>query len=158
MARDEFENQEENSCQTHQVYEWENQNFPDCYGSYMTLEMAQDYVSMIWKDLGLKLRRPRVTDGRGSLDARAQYFRIQLPRWSRNFSVLTHELAHSITALIDPQDNVDHGGIYLHVYFTLMARYQGKKYSELVKKAEDFGLKVHRVKLASRLKPYLKKK
>lgn len=142
------------TCQARKVYNWEDRQFPEASGScYLSIKECQEHVNQVWTDLGM-LNPPRVSDGRGGTSARSWGDRIMLPRWSRNFTVLNHELAHCITELIDSHDNHDHGAIFMHIYVTLMARYGMHNHTELRKSATDFGVIVGRVKLRSRLKPY----
>ena len=128
---------------------------PDCRKTYLSLDGCQRHVNEIWTDLGLNLEPPRVRDGRGSIAARSGGGVISMPRWSRNITVITHELAHSISDLIDPWGNVGHGGIFIHVYFTMLARYCDYKYHILVNSARDYGLVVTPVKLKNRLLPFM---
>jgi hypothetical protein len=140
--------------QTFPFYSWEDSVLPDCKRTYLTLDGCQRHVNEIWGDLGINLEPPRVRDGRGSISARSETGVISMPRWSRNITVITHELAHNISGLIDPWGNVMHGGIFVHIYFTMLARYCDHKYHMLVNSARDYGLVVTPVKIKSRLQPY----
>lgn len=135
------------TCQTRLVYAWEDKVFPETQGGgYLTLDECREFVRFVWRDLDLS-RPPRILDGRGTKCALSGSGAISLPRWARNYTVLTHELAHCVTEFIDEEDNYDHGGVFLHVYFTLMTRYCKQKYGVLYRSALDAGLRVHRLKL-----------
>ncbi len=140
--------------QSKAVYIWEDKQFPDCYGSYLSIRHCQEFVNEIWADLKLSSAPPKVVDGRGAQYARAWDDKISLPKWSRNFTVMIHELSHCVTGLIDETDNGEHGPIYVHVYMTLMTRYCNHKYRELETQAKENGVKVQRIKLKARLKPF----
>lgn len=128
--------------------------FPESQGGcYLSIKDCQKFVDTVWAELGLS-SSPKVSDGRGTRSARSWGDKIMLPKWSRNFTVLTHELAHCIADLIDSDDNHDHGGIFIYVYLTLLARYCGHKFSSIIKSASDSGIRVTRIKLNSRLKPH----
>lgn len=143
------------SNQTQRVYDWEDAVFTECYVSYLSLDDCRTVVSEVWKYLGLTIPEPKISDGRGAKYARAWgSLEIHLPRWSRNFSVVLHEVSHCITDLIDSDDSYDHSGVYVYVYLKLISKIMGHKYSELEKSAQDYGIRVKPVKLGYRLKAF----
>jgi hypothetical protein len=138
-------------CQARVLYSWEETALPDSSGGgYLSLPECQEYINMIWQDFGL-VNPPKVGDGRGTLSARTNGTTIMLPKWARNYAILTHELSHCITRLFDPVDDLNHGGAYLHVYFTLLTRYGDYKYSKLVQLAIAGGLLVTKVCIKTRI-------
>lgn len=143
------------SGQTQLCYDWEISRFTFRDEPIITLKQCKELIKDVWKALNMYGRPPKVVDGRGSNYARNFHTEIHLPKWSRNNIIVLHELAHTLTNMIDPQDSGDHGGIFVHVMITLLSRFAGYKYGELSESAQAYGLTVTKIKLASRLKNYM---
>lgn len=141
--------------QTQLCYAWELATFTFRNESIITLKQCQQLVNDVWRTLKLKGHAPKVVDGRGSEAARNWQRVIHLPKWSRNNIIVLHELAHSLTNLIDPQNSFEHGGIFVHIMLTLLSRFAGYKYQVLAESAQAFGLTVTKIKLATRLKSHM---
>lgn len=140
------------SDQTKLFYAWEDTTLPDCRKSYLSLAGCQKFVDEVWGDLSMNSDPPVVKDGRGSSAARSEGSTISMPRWSRNATVITHEISHTLASLIDPWGNIYHGGIFIHVYFTMLTRYCDHKYHKLISSARSHGLIVTPIKLGYHLK------
>ena len=140
--------------QTKVFYSWEDEHLPDCRKSYLSLAGCQKFVDEIWSDLMMVEPPPVVKDGRGSSAARSEGNTISMPRWSRNATVITHELSHTLASLIDPWGNINHNGVFIHVYFTMLTRYCDHKYHVLVNSALNHGLVITPVKIKNRLRPF----
>ena len=139
------------SNQSQLVYSWESR-FPDTSHSYLSLQQCQDHVNSVWEDLKITFAPPTVTDGRGSCAARFYEHRIMLPRWARNLTILCHEISHGIVDLFSYHDSMDHGGMFLHTYITILGRYAGYRYTDLKYSALDYGLNLNGIKLRCKLK------
>lgn len=144
-------------AQTQLVYKWEDSHLVHRYGSSVTIPETVQFVDMVWDSFNLQTSLvPSVCDGRGSPHARAYPQMIHLPKWGRNYVVLSHELAHCLCSLIDHDHNMGHGGIFLHLYFTILTRFLSFKYQKLSTAAIDFGLNVQRICIPKRFSRYLK--
>jgi hypothetical protein len=139
------------------LYEWESEFFPHRDSRIITLKQCRELVKDVWVALNLVGEPPVIEDGRGSICARNFTSEIHLPKWARNNIIVLHELAHTLTEFIDPQDNASHGGIFVHVMLTLLTRFSDYKYSEMAESAARAGVKVTKVKLNTRLKAYMNK-
>lgn len=140
--------------QTQLCYDWEISRFTFRDEAIITLKQCRELIKDVWKELNMKGRAPKVVDGRGSNYARNFHTEIHLPKWSRNNIIVLHELAHTLTNMVDPQDSGEHGGIFVHIMITLLTRFAGYKYGELSASAQAFGLKVTKIKLATKLKSF----
>jgi hypothetical protein len=140
--------------QTQLCYSWESSRFTFRDEAIITLKQCRELVKECWKALNMKGTAPKVVDGRGSNYARNFHTEIHLPKWSRNNIIVLHELAHTLCNMIDEKDSEEHGGIFMHIMLTLLTRFAGYKYGELSSSAQAYGLKVKRIKLATKLKNY----
>jgi hypothetical protein len=140
--------------QTQLCYDWEISRFTFRDESIITLKQCKELIKDVWKEFNMYGHSPKVIDGRGSSFARNWHTEIHLPKWSRNNIIVLHELAHTFANMIDPQDSTEHGGIFVHIMITLLTRFAGYKYNELSASAQAFGLKVTKIKLATRLKSF----
>jgi len=60
------------------------------------------FVAQVWKwarKRGMThiITPPRLKDGRGTSYARGGPYHVNLPRWARTYTIVLHELAHSLT-------------------------------------------------------------
>jgi hypothetical protein len=141
--------------QTQLCYAWEISRFTFRDEAIITLKQCQELVKDVWKGLNMRGHAPKVVNGQGSYYARNLHTEIHLPKWSRNNIIVLHELAHTLTNMIDETDSGDHGGIFVHVMITLLTRFADYKYGELSASAQAFGLKVTKIKLATKLKSFI---
>jgi len=138
--------------QSEAFYAWEDNEFMDCYAGYMSLDECRALVNEVWQYLNLTVPQPNILDGRGCRNARALEDKIHLPRWSRNVTVVIHELCHCITDLFDHDESYDHGPKYAKIYLVVMAKVRGCDYQTLYNNAKAAGLKI------SRMDPFVKLK
>jgi len=149
------EPQQDDLCQTERVYAWEIQTFPQRDIGVLSLDECKALIHKIWKGtLNLKADVPPVSDGRGSSCARVYQDIIHLPRWSRNRLIVIHEVAHCVTSMINHERSVEHDGLYMQIYLTLLSMEGDYKYDWLLKSAKAYGLKVSRTQVLKRIRKF----
>lgn len=137
--------------QRSRVYAWEREACAALMGrsefepEFKTLEECQAYADPIWRKergrVGLagqvapSIERPNMGQRRAL--AHADH-RITLPRWARNRWVILHEMAHRLT----PRDE-GHGPRFVGVLIGLLARWCDLDATELMRMAEESGVKFY---------------
>lgn len=141
--------------QRSRLYGWENTVF-DMYtyssqaSPVMALAECEALIHKVWRRHSPRLHRgtteaaynaPRVTDGRRARRATGSYWRISLPRWSRQPPVVLHELAHALLTSVRCS-LAAHGPEFARVYIELLVRYCGRDRAELLASAKAARVKV----------------
>lgn len=96
-----------------------------------SMEEVTVFVHKVWKwafDKGMARysQPPRIKDGRGTTIARGGAYVLNLPRWARGYTVVLHEVAHSIVNTYDSRAPW-HGREFCRVYLRLMKRWHPKR-------------------------------
>ena len=120
--------------QRNAVYRWEDfitNEYPHLEDPMTYLE-CHDMIAKVWLDYrGATSTPPELKDGRGTSWARGGRWKINLPVWARNMSVVLHEIAHSLI----PDDL--HNKRFATLYLEMLVKY-GKVNSKI---ARQMGIK-----------------
>lgn len=128
------------------VYAWEGRINRSIYTATMkTVDEVAAWAKPIWRAergrVGLaKHAAPEfVPSSWGQRAALAHRdHRISLPRWARNPHVILHEMAHRLT----PRDE-SHGPRFVGVLIGLLARHAGFDCDEMMRIADEMGVRYH---------------
>jgi hypothetical protein len=114
--------------QRSKLYAWENATFAGKYGETMSLDECRVLAYEAIGRYGFT-NQPAVKDGRGRRSAGANSHEIDLPKWARNRFVVLHEVAHTLTSLLETRHGVPrnswaaHGAEYTRIFVSLLQAY-----------------------------------
>lgn len=114
--------------QRSKLYAWENATFVGKYGEVLTLDECRVLAYEAINRYGFT-HQPAVKDGRGRRSAGANGHEIDLPKWARNRFVVLHEVAHTLTTLLENRHGVPrgswaaHGAEYTRIFVSLLDAY-----------------------------------
>lgn len=139
--------------QRKRVYDWERVFIhPHCKGEQLTLPEIRALCDEIGEWLGC----PRITvkDGRGRRSACGGGWMISMPRWSRNRSIVLHEIVHCLV----PYGYAWHGPEFVRVFIELLHRYLKIPKAELRETLRKAHVKVGPVAVWEKVRTRWKKK
>jgi hypothetical protein len=130
------------------LYAWEYEWLATiCGDEVVPLDDCTALVHRVWRDYEAHGRKPPVVrSGRGGT-ARAESWRITLPRITRKRWIVLHEVCHSII-LSSPRPELReaayHGPEFIRLYVDLLARYRGLRAGTVRSSLRTAGLPVAR--------------